>query len=112
MNSLLLRRALEQLGGDRELFDMALATFLESTPRILNDLQSAISDGNVNKSCLVVHNLKGAASSICAEPTRAAAQRLEQMCQQSALEGAGVTLQELQQHVDRLRDFAATLKDQ
>jgi len=107
-----IQRALEQLDGDRELFDMVLATFLDNIPRILSDLQSAISDGNVTQSHLVAHSLKGAASNICAEPTRNVAQRFEQMCQQNSLEGASVMLEELQHHVDRLRDFAAALNDQ
>jgi HPt (histidine-containing phosphotransfer) domain-containing protein len=106
-----IQRALKQLDGDRELFDRALATFLDNIPRILSDLESAISDGNVSQSHLVAHSLKGAASNICAEAMRSAAQTLEQMCQQNSLADANVVFEELLKHVDRLRDFAAALKD-
>ena len=105
-------RALEQLGDDRELFDEALVAFLDNVPRTLDDLQSAISHTNTEQLQLVAHGLKGAASNLCAEPTRCVAQQLEQMGQQGTLEGADSMLEELQRHLDRLQEFVASLKDE
>lgn len=105
-----LATALAQLGDDRELFDEALVAFLESIPRTLDDLQSAISQTNAQQLQLVAHGLKGAASSLCAEPTRYVAQQLENLGEQGKFHGADSMLEELQRHLDRLQEFAATLR--
>ena len=104
-----LQKALGQLGNDRELFDEVLATFLEQIPRVMADLQSAVSEGNPAQLRLAAHSLKGAASNLCAEPTRYTAQQLEQMGNQDQLQGAGSRLEELQAHLDRLQAFALSL---
>jgi HPt (histidine-containing phosphotransfer) domain-containing protein len=103
-------RALSQLGGDRELLDDALATFLDNIPQTLDDLQSAVSTADVTRLEMAAHSLKGAASNICAEPTRLVAQRMEQLGRQGELRAADSLLKELRRHLDRLRTFCGALK--
>jgi CheY-like chemotaxis protein/HPt (histidine-containing phosphotransfer) domain-containing protein len=105
-------RALELLGDDRELFDDALAMFLENIPRNLGEIRAAISAANAPKLRLLAHSLKGAASNICAEPTRQAAQKLEQAGQREALQTADSMFEELQGHLDRLQQYAASLREE
>ncbi|MBU0717392.1 MAG: response regulator, partial [Planctomycetes bacterium] len=106
-----LQRALKQLGGDRELFDEVLVAFLDDLPRLASELQSAVSNADAERLHAAAHSLKGAASNICAEPTRYVAQELEKRGQQGELQEADSLLEELRQHLDRLQEFAATLKE-
>ncbi|MCP4249747.1 MAG: response regulator, partial [bacterium] len=101
--------ALDQLGGDRGLFDEVLAMFLESAPTQLGDLRAALDRDDGAQLRLLAHSLKGAASNICAEPTRATAERLEQMGAEGETAAAEALLDELQQHLDRLRDHVESL---
>ncbi len=104
--------ALAQLGDDRELFSEALGVFLENVPRTLDDLQSAISHANAEQLEFVAHGLKGAASNLCAEPTRYVAQQLEHLGRQGKLQGADSIFEELQRHIDRLQEFVASVKQE
>ncbi len=105
-----LQKALESLGDDRELFDEALATFLENIPQALDAIQSAISEADSARLQMAAHSLKGAASNIYAEPTRSVAQQLEQLGQEGQFQAAVTMLEELQASLDRLREFVPTLK--
>jgi hypothetical protein len=53
----------------------------------------------------------GAASSICAEPTRCVLQQLEQMGKEGEVRAADSLLGELEGHLDRLQQFVASLKN-
>jgi len=105
-----IQRALKQLGGDRELFDEVLAVFLDELPQLAGELQSAVSNADAERLHAAAHSLKGAASNICAEPTRCVAQELEKRGRQGELQEADELLEELRQHLDRLQEFAASLK--
>lgn len=97
--------ALEQLGGNRELFDDVTKLFIEMIPDLLTELRSAATDAQAARVQAAAHSLKGAASNIYAEPTRAAAERLEGMGRRCELDGADAVIQELEEHLDRLRVF-------
>ncbi|UCE59809.1 MAG: response regulator [Phycisphaerales bacterium] len=105
-----IQKALDQLGGDRELFDEVFAAFLDNMPKILAELQSAVNAGDAWQVQFAAHSLKGSASNVCAEPTRQAAQQIEHMGQQSKCEEARPLLGELQDHLVYLQEFAASLK--
>ena len=107
-----IRRALESLGGDRELFDQALAAFLDDLPHALATLQSALRQSSSERLQLTAHNLKGAVSSLGAEPTRRVAQQLEQAGREGKLQAAGAMLEELRAHLARLREFVLSWKDE
>jgi len=107
-----LERALKQLGGDRELFDEALAVFLDDLPRQAGELESAVSDADAERLHAAAHSLKGAASNICAEPTRCVAQELERRGRHGELKETDLLLEELRQHLDCLQEFAASLREE
>ncbi|MCH7839693.1 MAG: response regulator [Planctomycetes bacterium] len=98
-------KAVSQLGGDRELFDEALAAFLNSIPQALSEIHGAISDGNAGRLQMAGHALKGGAASLCAEPMRAIAGQLEKMGKEGELVEAEAMLKELQDQADRLQNF-------
>lgn len=102
-------KALNQLGGDRELFNELLAIFLSDLPRLTGAIESAASQADAAGLHAAAHSLKGAASNICAEPTRCVAQQLEKMGQQGELVHVDALLGELHDHLERLREFAAPL---
>ena len=106
-----IEKALTQLAGDRELFDEALGTFLDTMAGIVGELQSAASSADAPRLELAAHSLKGAASNICAEPVRQIAQRLEQMGKRGDFKDADSALADLQDRLGQLRRFAAALKE-
>ncbi len=97
--------ALAHLNNDRELFDEAMETFFDHIPKTLEELQSAITEANAASLQLVAHGLKGAAASLCAEPTRSLAHQLETMGEKGIFDGAESMLKELKDHLDSLREF-------
>jgi len=65
-----LAKAMENLGGDRELFDEVLGLFVQTLPQVLKDVELAIKSQDAAKLRLVAHGLKGSAANVCAEPAR------------------------------------------
>ena len=104
-----LARALNQLGGDRELFDDVAATFLETVPDVIAELRLACSQSDAHLLNAAAHCLRGAASNICAGPTERLAQRLETMGRDAQLEMASKTLSNLEDQLNRLQDFLGAM---
>ncbi|MGB2985207.1 MAG: response regulator [Phycisphaerae bacterium] len=97
-----IEKALENLAGDRELLAKALNTFVEHLPSVLNDLRAAITNVDAPQLAAAAHSLKGAASSLCAEPIRQTAQRLEAMGERNEWKDIAPLLADLEGHFDRL----------
>ncbi len=106
-----LERALLQLGGDRELLDDAVDTFLANAPQALERLSAAIAAADGANVALAAHTLKGAASNICAEPTRRLAQQLELAGNSGTFETAASLLPALQARLDLLQGFVTSLRE-
>ncbi len=102
-------QALGQLDGDRELLSEVIDIFVETIPELMDDLQSAISSNDAEQLQGVAHSLKGAASNICAEPVRFAAQQLEEMGQLGDFNEVETIMATLQDHVSALVTFAETI---
>ena len=110
-NPLDLEQALEQLGGDHELLEEVLSTFADSIPDMVRELEAAVRAPDAAKVQATAHGLKGAASNICAEPTRATAQQLEQLGKDGKTETFDATFETLKGHIARLSDFITKLRD-
>jgi len=74
-----IEKALILLEGDRELFLEVLGVFVDSIPGMLADVQEAVAASDSQMLNGAAHSLRGAASSVCAEPVRRVAQQLEDM---------------------------------
>ncbi len=98
-------RVVDNFGGDRNLFVEVFETFLGTLPDLVGELQEAslASDGTRLKAA--AHSLKGAASSVCAEPIRQLAEQLEQMGGQDDAGGVDTVLTKLHQCIEELRNF-------
>ena len=101
--------ALDQLAGDRALLAEVIDTFLGTIPDALGELQAAVANENGRQLEAAAHSLKGAASTICAEPVRRVAQQLEELGKRNEFQDVEVALAEVEAHLNRLRDFAETL---
>ena len=104
-----IENALDQLGGDRELFDDVVRAFVGTIPELLGELRSACNHTDGHQLQAAAHSLRGAAANICAEPTRQAALRLEQMGTQADLGNCEAALAELESHLERLQEFVKTI---
>ncbi len=107
-----IEQALENLAGDRELLMEVLDTFMETIPKILEDLHNAVSNGDASRLAAAAHSLKGAAANVCAEPIRQTARRLEELSRWNELRDVDRVLADLHEHVGRLRTFAEKVQQE
>ncbi|UCC32038.1 MAG: Hpt domain-containing protein, partial [Phycisphaerales bacterium] len=107
-----IEQALENLAGNRELLVEVLNSFIETIPKILEDLDNAVSVEDASGLAAAAHSLKGAAANVCAEPIRRTARRLEELGRWNELGGVDRLLADLRKHVDRLRSFAQTVQQE
>lgn len=78
--------ALDNLGGDRDLYERLVAVFLRDTPDDLERLRAALDGGDTETTVLVAHALKGNAAVVGASPASARARALELAARQGQTE--------------------------
>jgi|CXWL01.1.fsa_nt_gi HPt (histidine-containing phosphotransfer) domain-containing protein len=106
-------QALENLGGDRELFLEVVASFVEMIPQQMKGLREAAVHANLDSLRAISHSLKGSASNICAEQVRGLARQMEERCVgDEGVEGVRALLPELEVEVERLQTAASILGKQ
>ena len=93
---------LSQTGGDRELMGEVLDLFLTETPRMLEDVRSAVTAGDAGTVERTAHRLKGSLVAIAAHPAAGEALRLEKLGRQGQVADAAQVLACLEQEIDRL----------
>ena len=106
-----LETALDNLGGDRELYDEVFSIFLDNLPSMRAEFDWALSSRDATRLSRAAHSLKGSAANLCAEPTRGVAERIEEMAKREAFPEVESTLAELDRHLDRLQAYADQLRD-
>jgi len=94
--------AVGRLDGQPELFGMVASIFVEDCPSELRALRSALDSGDAEAVAFTAHKLKGALSSIGANPARAAARRLEELGRTGDLTAAREAYPELESSLDAL----------
>jgi PAS domain S-box-containing protein len=100
-----LAKAMENLGGERELFDEVLGLFVQTIPQIVKDVESAIRSKDQTRLRLVAHGLKGSAANVCAESVRQLAEQIEGMAKQGDFSEVDGALGVLQDHLKRLQKY-------
>ncbi len=103
------KQALNQLGDDEELLHEVIEMFVESLPDALASLQKAAAEKDADALDRAAHSLKGAASNICAEPTRALSEKIMLLAQQGELEGTQALVDEFAIEATKLQDFVRML---
>ncbi len=99
--------ALDRLGGDHAFLIELVNMFLDEVAQSLPQIQDAIAQGDAETVMRLAHSLKGAAASLSAEPTRAAAYRLELLGRNDDLSTAAEVLALLERRAESLRAFVA-----
>ncbi len=102
--------ALEQMGGSEGTLRDMIPPFIEETGELLAALRDAIEQKHMAEVVLLAHTIKGTAFCFAAEPTAAAALRLEMMGRHKNLTDADEACASLEHEVERLTqvlmDFA------
>jgi HPt (histidine-containing phosphotransfer) domain-containing protein len=104
-----IEKAMEQMDGDRELFDDVVGVFVGTIPGLIDGLRAACADCDVDQVTAVAHNLKGASANVCAEPMHRAALRLEELGTQADFASIEAILAELDSHLEGLRAYVKTM---
>jgi two-component system, sensor histidine kinase and response regulator len=109
-----LDNSLRRLGGDRDLFCDLIRFFLEDSPKLLDQLRSALVKQDGKSATHASHTLKGLAANFTARRAVDAADRVERLAAHKAFSDAEQAAVELQQRIEELRSalvgFVETLR--
>jgi len=94
--------AVERLGGDEELFAEVATVFRGDAPKLLDELNRAITAGDAPTIRRAAHGLKGAAGYVGGGPTATAAEAMERIGASGDLSTAATALEVLSSEVARL----------
>jgi signal transduction histidine kinase/DNA-binding response OmpR family regulator len=95
--------ALDRIGGDEDLLQELCQIFLEESPKLLQKLQQALTEGDADGVMRAAHSLKGESSYLGADGTSQAARQLEEMGRCKDLSRGSETLAVLEREVAGLR---------
>jgi two-component system, sensor histidine kinase and response regulator len=102
------QECLERVGGDEELLEEMLQTFMKYTPGQLQRMRQAWEAGDVARMQGEAHSLKGAAGSISARALKNVALELELVGKDCPRDQAGVLLTAIIQEFNRLQEVLGT----
>ena len=106
-----LAEALERVEGDTELLKEMADLFLEEYPRMLVEIEQAITAKNAQALQHAAHTLKGSVSNFAAYGATEASLALEKMGRQQNLADAAMALSLLKHELARLSPALAMLKE-
>jgi len=92
----------EHFGGDEKLARELIALFLNSCPRLLDNLRARLRDNDLPALGKAAHALKGSISNFTTDGPAKTALELERLCGQNRRDAAAATLQRLEREVARL----------
>jgi HPt (histidine-containing phosphotransfer) domain-containing protein len=101
---------MEQVAGDRELLREISGLFCAESPRLREDVRSAIAAGDAGGLRKAAHTLKGAASNFGATAVVAAAKALEAMARDGDLSGAAAGRDRLEEALRRFEEALLRLQ--
>lgn len=94
------QRALDTLGGDAQLLQVAVASFREHAPLVLQSAREALAAGHAVDLRRHLHSLAGSASMVGAQPVQQIARELEAQAAAGALAQVEAALPQLQHRLD------------
>jgi two-component system, sensor histidine kinase and response regulator len=97
--------ALVHFDGDEKFMMEMLATFMESLPERLAEIQVALNQQSANMVGRLAHNLKGTCLNFSTEPLAALSAELEAMGKREDLQFAPFVVEQLQNEIGRLQEF-------
>jgi signal transduction histidine kinase/CheY-like chemotaxis protein len=96
--------ALEMTLGNEEILENLLSDFLDDAPERIENIATALQDGDADAMRDSAHRLKGTASYVCAERLRGIAEHVERKAREGALDG-------VEPLVDGLREALSELSE-
>ena len=106
-----LTEALERVEGDMDLLKEMVDLFLEESPRMIIEIEHALTTNNAQALQNAAHTLKGAVSNFSAYRATEASFTLEKMGRQKNLTGTASALSTLKQELMLLGSALEALKD-
>ncbi len=97
------RAALESLGGDQALLVELLELFFDDSPRLIDEVRSAVRGGDLAAILRLSHTVAGVAGNFAARGVDEAARRLHAMARAGELAGAAGACEDLVAAVGRFR---------
>ena len=94
--------ALAKFDGDRDFLNELFGIFLQTAPEMLASLNTAVARCDVHAAGESAHLIKGTVANFCANPTYAAALRLEEICRNGNIEEFASAHHDVIHEVDRL----------
>lgn len=104
-----LEAALERVGGDRPLLGELATLFLQTSPKLLADLQTALAHQDAAAMAYAAHTLKGSAGNFSAQGVFGAAANLEKLARNKDLDQAPAVLATLEHELSRLQSALTLL---
>jgi two-component system, sensor histidine kinase and response regulator len=95
--------ALDRLGGDEELWIEISKLFIQECPRMLQQLQEAVQQGDAHSLMETAHSMKGSLATLGAEDGALMALDLEMMGRNGVLGASGEALARLEKMLNALR---------
>lgn len=92
----------EHFGGDEKLARELIALFLNSCPRLLDNLRARLRDNDLAALGKAAHALKGSISNFTTDGPAKTALELERLCGQGRQDAAAATFERLEREVARL----------
>ena len=100
---------LSNLGGDPELYQELFDFFLDLVPGQLDDLEAAVTAGDVPAVDLQAHSMKGGAANVGAVRVAEASRELEILAKGGSLEGASALFAQIREEFSALQEAVAGL---
>jgi two-component system sensor histidine kinase/response regulator len=94
---------LERVENDTTLLEEMIGLYLDSSPRLVNEIESGVERQDAQAVQRSAHALKGALQNLSAGPSAEAALALEKMGRAGELKSADRTLMELKDQLNRLK---------
>jgi CheY-like chemotaxis protein/HPt (histidine-containing phosphotransfer) domain-containing protein len=102
-------KALEQVGGDRELLNEVLNIFVDNAPGELQRLREGVQEKDAGRVKQVAHTLKGAAANIIAEGVRKTAEEIERRATGNDFASMNEKVVTLEEELSKLADVIESL---
>jgi HPt (histidine-containing phosphotransfer) domain-containing protein len=104
-----LAAALDRVGGDSELLEEIAKLFLDTAPKLLDQIRQAVADRDAAALARSAHTLKGSVGNFSADAAFEAAFRLEKMGRSGELTGVEEAYAALEEVMQRVTQVLATL---
>lgn len=98
---------LSRMGGDFELVDRVVATFMEDLPGIFSSIEAGVSSRDMGTVRLYGHALKGASAGVGAHGLKVVGHRLQWSAENGDTSAMAVLLEDLRYEISELKNFLA-----